>query len=638
MTQAETTRLFEKPVEDYLRVMTASPDVALADPATNVRILSDVYTQAKQEQAELLVLPELAVSGYSTADLFFNRHVLDKTEAALNELAKLTTDGPAIVAGAPIEQNGILYNCAVVLAEGSVQGVVPKTFLPNYNEFYEKRWFTSGKDITGRDIRLGGEAVPFGTDLLFDINGTRVGVEVCEDGWAAISPGTHAALQGAEVIVNLSASNESIGKASFRRKLVTDHASRLICAYVYTSAGRGESVADTVWGGHQLLAENGRLVDEVKPLRAGNLVYDIDREYLLADRTVNKTYGDEAAAERQVIQFRIIDISVPRPTDGRLLRHVEGRPFGNPEACAEAFDIISQGLADRLEDIGAKATVLGLSGGLDSTLAILVAAEARRKLGKPTSFVHSIGMPGFASSERTQDNATQLAEALGSTHKIMPINDISEQFMNTIGHDGETEDITYENIQARTRTEILMNYANMVGGMVQGTGDLSESAQGWCTYNGDHMSMYNPNANVFKTMAKDMVRWYADNKATDEVKAVLYDILNTPISPELTGNGDLSQTTEDIIGPYELTEFFQVELQRRKSSPNKIGYLATQASFEHTYTEEEIQHWLNSFLDRYTSSQWKRDVAPNGVQTGSIGNSPRTQLRLPPNLSRRWKD
>lgn len=630
---------FEKPTSDYLRVMTASPNVHVGNPQANLDEIALAYQAAVDNQAELLVLPELAITGYSTADLFANRHVLRESNRVLYELSKITRHNPAMIVGAPVEDNGILYNCAVVLGDGRIQGIVPKSYLPNYNEFYEKRWFTSGHGITKREIPLdaGGYSIPFGTDLLFDINDTTVGVEVCEDGWAAISPGTHAALQGAEVIVNLSASNEAVGKAKFRRQLVTDHASRLICAYVYTSAGAGESVADTVWGGHQLIGENGRLVAEVKPFEKTNIVYDIDREYLVADRMVNKTFGDESAAERQAGQYRRIFITeTPRPADGKLLRQVEGRPFGSPEACEEVLNIISQGLSERLDSIKSKGVVLGLSGGLDSTLAVIVAVEAAKKLGKKPDFVHTITMPGFASSERTQDNATLLAETLGTTHSIMPIGEISSKFLQTLGHDGKTEDITYENTQARTRTEILMNYANKIGGMVQGTGDLSESAQGWMTFNGDHMSMYNPNANVFKTMAKDIVRWYKNNVADESVAAVLQDILDTPISPELTGNGDLSQTTEDIIGPYELTEFFHVELQRRHSSPDKIGYLAAVATFENEYTPETIARWLDKWLTRYTAAQWKRDVAPNGIQTGSIGNSPRTQLRMAPNTDQAW--
>lgn len=626
--------IFEKPVEDYLRIATDSTRVEIANPRANAQHITEAYDRAWEEQAELLVLQELGVTGYSVADTVFNRRVLEESREVVDELANHTAFGPAMVVGAPIQDRGVLFNCAVVLAEGKIAGVVPKTYLPNYNEFYEKRWFTSGKNIKNRTIKIGNNEVPFGTDILFNINGTNVGVEICEDGWAAISPGTRAALQGAEVIVNLSASNELTSKANFRRKLVSDHASRLLCAYVYTSAGKGESTADVVFSGHQLIGENGRIVKEIESFQEGNLVYDIDREYIQADRNVNTTFSDESNDARNEGQYRVVDIKVRRPVDNRLLREVVGRPFGSTESCRQVFDIISQGLAERIMERPGTKPVIGLSGGLDSTLALLVAVEAFRKIGKSIEDVHTITMPGMASSERTQDNASLLANALGTTHNVIPVKEISNLFLEAIGHDGVTEDITYENAQARTRTEILMNYANKIGGFVQGTGDLSESAQGWCTFNGDHMSMYNPNANVFKSMARDITKWYADTKATKEVKDVLYDILNTPISPELTGNGDLSQTTEDIIGPYELHEFFQVEYQRHRSRPEKIGYLATQTTFEKEYSEQEIEHWLESFMDRFVGSQWKRDVMPNGPMVGAVGVSPRGPLRMAPNVSR----
>lgn len=647
--------IFEKPVDDYLRLATASVQVEIANPRANAKNISDVYLKAKDEQAEVVVLQELGVTGYTVADMVFNRRVLEESANTVSALAKITEEGPALIVGAPIQDKGVLYNCAVVLAEGKIAGVVPKTYLPNYNEFYEKRWFTSGKNIRERTIRINDEEVPFGTDLLFNVNGTNVGVEICEDGWATISPGTKAALQGAEVIVNLSASNELTAKAAFRRKLVTDHASRLLCAYAYTSAGKGESVADTVYSGHQLIAETGRLVNEIEPFNEGMLVYDIDREYIQADRMVNTTFSDEANDARADRQYRVIEIEVPKPSDNRLLREVIARPFGSDESCRQVFNIASQGLAEKILERPGTKSVIGLSGGLDSTLALILAIEAYRKTGTDISDIHTITMPGLASSERTQDNASLLAQALGTTHKVIPIKQISNSFLEVIGHDGQTEDITYENTQARTRTEILMNYANLVGGFVQGTGDLSEGAIGWCTFNGDHMSMYNPNAGVFKSMVKDVVKWYADTKAEPEVSRILYDILATPISPELTGNGDLSQVTEDKVGPYELHEFFQVEHQRHKSRPEKIGYLATQASFGTEYSQEEIEQilgetsfedqeqdkytdlelkkWLESFIERYFGSQWKRDAMPEGLMVGPVANSPRTTLRMAPNIN-----
>lgn len=632
----ESAPLFEKPIKDYLRLMTASPEVGIADPVANQQAIALAYQQAKVEQAELLVLPELCVTGYSAADLFFNRHVLNRTLESLQALAAMTENGPAVVVGAPLAQDNLLYNCAVILAEGRIQGVVPKTYIPNSNEFYEKRWFRSGKNVIGRTMQIGEDEVPFGTDLLFNINGTKVGIEICEDGWAGISPGSHAALQGAEVIVNLSASNELTGKEDYRRTLVTGHAARLLCAYAYTSAGKGESHADTIYSGHQIISENGAMLGEVKPFGIGALVTDIDREYLATDRLVSGTWADEVIAEQERMTYRTVKTQVPRPTDNRLLREVNGRPYDTKANTVKTFRIMTEAMVGRIQDVpGTRGIVLGLSGGRDSTLALIAAVEAAKKLGKPASFIHTITMPGLASSEATQDLATQLAHSLGTTHSIIPISELSHSLLAAIGHDGVTEDITYENTQARTRTEILMNYANKIGGFVQGTGDMSELAQGYCTYNGDQMSMYNLNGNVYKTMADDLIWWYADELAGPETKKVIQKAMELPASAELKG-GDLSQVTEDIVGPYELHAFFQTELQRHRSTPNKMGYVASKAKFRGTYSQEEILRWRDAFLDKFTSSQWKREVMPNGPMIGPVGVSPRGPLRMAPNTSPNW--
>jgi NAD+ synthase (glutamine-hydrolysing) len=639
----ETTSIaeFQKPTADYLRVMTASPDIAIADPQHNTEAILACYEEAKQKEAELLALPELCVTGYSAADMLFNSEVLARTTVALLKLAKATEGGPAMVVGAPIEQKGVLYNCAVVLAEGEVKGVVPKSYLPNYNEFYEKRWFTSGKDVKNATVDLSGGQIPFGTDLLFAVNGTTVGLEVCEDAWAPISPSAHAALAGAEVIVNVSASNELIGKAEYRRGMITNLAAKLLCGYIYTSAGRGESTADVVYGGHQMITENGRMLDQINELKAGTAIADIDRQEITAERLVNKTFADQATEERANSHYRTINIDIPTPSADTLLRTVDKHPFvpSNPETldlrCEQLFDIMAQALARRIQETPTKAIVIGLSGGLDSTLALLTASYATQKLGLPNSVIHTVTMPGMASSVRTQDNATLLAQALGTTHKVLPISDLSTELLKAIGHDQTTEDITYENAQARMRTTLLMNYANFVGGFVQGTGDMSESAQGWCTYNGDHMSMFNPNTSIPKTLVKHLVRWYGAKKVDEKTSRILQDIVSTPVSPELTGKGALTQTTEDILGPYELHDFFLYRLQRRRQTPEKIGYLATQA-FEGIYTEEEIAHWLDNFLRRFTGSQWKRDVMPNGPKVGTVSLSPRGDLRMAPNTSPDW--
>lgn len=641
--QPLTAEQFTKPVADYLRVATAAPEVTVADVPANIAASLAAYDEIKTRGAELAVLPELGLTGYTAGDLLHNQYVLEQTVAGLTALASATVDGPALVVGAPLVHEGLLYNCGVVMAEGRIAGVVPKSFLPNYKEFYEYRWFSSGRNVTGQTMQLGESAVPFGTDILFRLNDTTVGVEICEDVFAPVNPGTTAALAGAEVIVNLSASNELVGKADYRRSLLQNFTGRLLCGYVYASAGRGESVADVIYGGHQMVAENGRLSAERRPHSPDHtpLLFDIDRTYLAHDRLVNKTFAEQAADSQQLRSYRTIELSAPRPDDPTLLRRVDAQPFvpSNPETlderCEDIFLNLATALAQRIRDARSDAIVLGLSGGLDSTLALLTGMYACDLLGKPYSFIHTITMPGQASSERTQDNASLLATAIGTSHRVIPINQLATQLLTAIGHDQTTEDITYENAQARMRTTVLMNYANLVHGFVEGTGDLSESAIGWCTFNGDHMSMFNPNAAVPKTLVSHLVRWYADKRSDPAAQAVLQDILATPISPELTGGGDLSQTTESIVGPYALTDFFTYELLRYGSRPSKIGYLAVQA-FEGIYDGSTVAEWLNKYLARFTGSQWKRDVAPNGTKVGSVSVSPRGDLRMAPNTSRNW--
>ena len=635
---------FEKTVDDYLRVATSSPEIAIADIPFNVRSIAEAYEQAKAEQAELVVMPELCLTGYSAADLFHNAHVLEQTEKGLTALAEQTRDGPAMVVGAPLRHEGLLFNCAVMLAEGRICGVIPKSHLPNYKEFYEYRWFAEGDEVQGKEMPIGEATVPFGTDVLFNLNGTTVGIEICEDSWAPITPAAGAALSGAQVIVNISASNELIGKTEYRRdNIIAGQAGRLICGYVFASAGRGESVADVIYGGHQAIAENGHLVKERPPHDddTSPLVYDIDRSRLDHDRIVNKTFAKQAAKFRARQPYRTVGIAAPRPMDDRLLRHVDPMPFvpRNPEeldkVCEQIFENLARALAQRVKDAKASALVLGLSGGLDSTLALLIAKYATEILGKPASFIHTLTMPGPASSERTQDNATLLAEAIGTTHRVVPISGLALETLGLIGHDQQTEDITYENTQARVRTLLLMNYANQVGGFVQGTGDMSENALGWCTFNGDQMSMFNPNAQVPKTLVRHLVDWYKERRAGEQVRTVLADIRATKESPELTGDGDLSQATEDNVGPYNLNDFYLYEHLRFGSRPSKMGYLALQA-FQDMYDEPTIALWLDKFLYRHTNSQWKRDVMPNGTKTGSVAESPRGDLRMAPNTSTNW--
>ncbi len=634
---------FEKPVDDYLRVTTASLDVAIADPKVNKARITDAYADTILGGAELLVLPELCVTAYTAGDLFFDDHVLSESMKTVQELAQLTANGPAMAIGAPMRVDGLLYNCAFMLAEGKVAGVVPKSYLPNSGEFREMRWFTSGADVTEQNVTIGDQVVPFGVDQLFEVNGTKVGVEICEDAFAVETPGRKAALAGAEVVINLSASNEIIGKPGYRRALVTGHAAAAECAYVYTSAGAGESYADLVFGGHQIISELGKLAAEVKPL--GNepqtLTVDIDRAYITHDRIVNTTYAAQAAEFRKKRQYRVTQISVPKPETDDLLRSIDPLPYvpSNPETlderCEEIFNALSYQLAENITRNGSQAIVIGLSGGLDSTLALLTAMYTCDRLGLDYSFIHTLTMPGEASSERTQDNATMLAQAIGATHKIIPIGNLAEQTMVAFGHDGQTEDLAYENTQARMRKLIQLTYANSVRGIDLGTGDMSEIAQGWNTYGGDQTSMHNPHSGVPKTLISHLVRWYAGHRANSDMTPVLEDILDTPISPELTGKGDLSQTTEDLIGPYPLHDFFLNEVKRRGSDVQKIGYLATLA-FKDEYEKETIAHWLVSFMTKYTGSQWKILASPGGLKIGPVSLSQRNDHIVAPNTSETW--
>ena len=625
--------------------MTGTPEVAIADPRENANRILDVYSKAKDEQVELLVLPELCITGYTTQDLFYRSHVLKRSNEVLLELAKATNNGPAMAVGMPLEVNGVLYNCAAMLANGEIQGIVPKSYVPNDGVFYEGRWFTSGIDVVGQSVKIAGKEVLFGTDQLFEINGHEVAMEICEDMFAPISPAAYSALAGAKVVVNLSASNEVIGKPDTRRTLVSSSASKLNCAYVYVSAGRGESNADTVYGGHQIISELGRIVKELEPLKDSDenfsLIYDIDCAYITHERIRSKTWGSAANQYRlSAPKYRVAEIKVNTPTQG-LHRRVNPSTYKPTNSisldkrCEYIFDIMSRGLAKQIRKGRTSALVLGKSGGLDSTLAFLTCIDTCDKLGLPHDFIKAQTMPANASSDRTQNNAEALVKSFGASHRVMPISNISSQAMNLIGHDGLTEDIAFENTHARMRTLLLMNYANSVGGIVVGTGDLSEIFQGWSTFNGDHMSFYNPNAGVPKTLVRSLVGWYAENRATESTRQILQDILDTPISPELTGNGELSQTTEDIIGPYELLDFFNQEENRRGSSPEKIGYLASIA-FKDVYEEDIIEKWVDSYFTRFTGTQMKRDVMPNGVKVGQVSGSPRSDLRMAPEVSRDW--
>ncbi len=625
------------PAESYMRVAVACPEVSVSDVAGNVSQASGLYQEAVLKGAALVAFPELSVTGYTIGDLVQNQQLLMRAQSGLLELANLTAnETTAMVVGLPLRHRNAVYNCAAVLSNGKVQGIVPKQNLPAYGEFYEKRWYQTW-DQPNTVVRLGDNDVPFGNELLFEINGTSVGVEICEDLWVADPPSRHLAENGALIIANPSASPELVGKAAYRRQLVGQQSARLVLGYLYAGCDSTESTMDIVMSGHQLIAENGTLVSERKPFAAGQrLTYaDIDLDRLRHDRQRDTNVANK-------VGMQIISTLIDKPNfipdpDVNPYPFLPGSEQGpeRTERLQSIVDIQAQGLAERVRSISSKYVHLGLSGGLDSTHALLVACQAAQILGKaPGELIRTYTMPGEASSQRTQSNAVKLAEALGIPNEIIPIGDLAGNELKAIGHDATTQDIAYENAQARIRTNILFNKANQVGGMVLGTGDLSEIALGWCTYNGDHMSHYHVNAGVPKTLMRHLVQ-HLTAAYPDESQAhqLLNDILDTPISPELTQaeEGAISQKTEDILGPYELHDFFLYHLVRWGESPGKIQFLAERA-FSGTYASEEISNWLGVFLQRFTRSQFKRSVMPDGPKVGSVALSPRGDWRMPSDL------
>lgn len=629
----------------FFRAATAVPPLRPAAVEENVAAIIGLAGDAAAAGADLCVFPELAVTGYTCADLFHQHTLLAAAEAGLGRFLDATAKlAPLYLVGLPVAAAGRVFNAAAVCQGGRILGVVPKTFLPNYHEFYEQRWFTSGAAAADlRQVRLCGADVPFGTDLLFQADAVpelAVGVELCEDLWGPLPPSTLQALAGATVLCNLSASNELVGKADYRRQLVAQQAARCLAAYVYSAAGPGESTTDLVFGGHSLLVENGAVLAESERfLRTPQLVLaDCDLGYLLHERRQSQTFAE--SARQQARDFRRIGFAVAAagpaaPVD--LKRRVDPHPFvpGNPAErsarCEEIFAIQSTGLATRLLHTGMKRAVIGLSGGLDSTLALLVTVEAFRRAGLPPEGILGLTMPGFGTTERTLGNVRTLCRQLHVALEEIDITPACRQHLADLRHDGATGDIAYENAQARERTQLLMNKANMLGGLVVGTGDLSELALGWCTYNGDHMSMYGVNAGVPKTLVQYLVGWAAEHKVEAAAAATLRDILDTPISPELLppdAAGRIAQKTESVIGPYELHDFFLYHLVRRGAPPEKILFLAG-CAFAGGRGAEEIRKWLKLFLKRFFTQQFKRSCLPDGPKVGSLCLSPRGDWRMP---------
>lgn len=644
-TNPATDAFREKEGHGLVRVAAVSPALRLGDVEANVRLTLEAARPVVLEQgARVVVLPELGLTGYSCGDLFYQGNLQAKARQGLRQIIEATTDWPALICvGLPWVMRNRLYNVAAVLAGGRLLGVVPKSYLPNANEFYERRWFSPAATAVDEEVEWQGETVPFGTDLLFEVSGVpglRVGVEICEDLWAVVPPSSRAALAGATVLVNLSASDEVLGKARYRRELVAQQSARCLAAYLYASAGAGESSTDLVYSGHCLVAENGVLLAESErfAFSAVSAVTDVDLQWLMHDRLHATSFRDDETAP----VFRTIQVILGESKgQGGLLRSLPARPFVPGTAadrravCEEIFSIQSTGLARRLLAANAKSAVIGLSGGLDSTLALLVVVKALERAKLPRSLVLAVTMPGFGTSARTKSNAEKLAEALGVTLHTIPITAAVRQHFSDIGHPEDQHDVVFENAQARERTQILMDLANQTGGIVVGTGDLSELALGWCTFNGDHISMYHVNSGVPKTLVRYLIEWCADELYRESAGAVLHDIAATPISPELLpldAAGGIEQRTEEVVGPYELHDFFLYHLMRHGSSREKIRFLAGHA-FAGTEHETRLDHWLDVFLRRFATQQFKRSVMPDGPKVGSVALSPRGDWRMPSDLA-----
>ena len=622
--------------DGFLRAAAASIPVAVADPRRNAAAVCARIDQAHRARAALLVLPELCVTGYTCGDLFLSALLLDAAEEALLNICAHTQNcDPVVVLGVPLRAGGKLYNCAAVLHRGRILGVVPKTWLPNYDVFAEKRCFASAAAYHGPgSVPVSGADVPFGTGLVFacaQMPAFRLGVELCEDVWAPIPPSVRLCLAGATVIANLSASDETVGKAEYRRALVSNQSARLLCGYLYASAGHGESTQDMVFAGHDLIAENGTILSENAPFDGGCAETEIDCQRMEAERARNTSF--ELSGEGyQTVEFDL------EPTETTLTRWIDPAPFvpGDPKRRAERCELIlkmqADGLAKRLEHAHAKTAVIGISGGLDSCLALLVAVRAMKQLGRPARDVLAVTMPCFGTTKRTRSNAEILCDELQVSFKEIDIANTVHSHFADIGQDESVLDVTFENGQARVRTLELMDTANRTGGLVVGTGDLSELALGWATYNGDHMSMYGVNAGVPKTLVRHLVRYEADIAATDALRTVLLDILDTPVSPELlpAKDGEIAQKTEDLVGPYELHDFYLYQVLRFGFGPAKIFRLAKTAfAGRPEYPDSVLYKWLRNFYWRFFAQQFKRSCLPDGPKVGSVTLSPRGDWRMP---------
>ena len=630
----------------FVKVAAAVPLVQVADCFYNIEKIEGLMRQASEKGVQIIAFPELSVTGYTCLDLFAQQTLLDGAEEALLQLVSNTADLDILtIVGVPLRTENRLINAAVVFQKGAIRGVVPKTYLPNYKEFQEQRWFTSVTELRESTISIGEEEYPMGSHLLFRSGRLTAGIEICEDLWVPVPSSSLLAMEGANIIFNLSASNELIGKHAYLRSLICQQSARCMAGYVYASSGFGESSTDLVFAGNGIIAENGNLLAESPrfTMEEQLVISEIDIETLQNDRQVNTSfmYGTSGLPKEKA---QVVDFQVRIPDGFSLTRPVDPHPFtpsgeALKERCEEIFHIQVAGLAKRLVHAHAQTAVVGISGGLDSTLALLVTVMTFDALKMPRGQIIGITMPGFGTTDRTYTNACDLIRSLGVTLKEIPIKEACLQHFRDIDHDPSVHDVTYENSQARERTQLLMDVANQKNGLVIGTGDLSELALGWATYNGDHMSMYGVNGSIPKTLVKYLVEWVANHKVDDASRLTLLDIVDTPISPELIPadeNGNIKQKTEDLVGPYELHDFFLYHFLRFGSHPSKIYFLA-QKAFAGIYDNATVKKWLYTFFRRFFQQQFKRSCLPDGPKVGSVSLSPRGDWRMPSDaVSRLW--
>lgn len=622
--------------DGYVRVEVVTPDIKVADCIFNTEQICSRIDEAYDAQVSVIVFPEMCITGYTCNDLFLQDTLLGDAQKSLAAITEYTKGKNMLtVVGLPFEYCNKLYNVAAVIKDGVILGLVPKKYIPNYNEFYERRQFTEGFDKAVK-VCVAGQQTYMGSRILFrcsDFEKLVVGVEICEDLWTPLPPSVSHAMNGATLIVNPSASNETVGKEDYRRSLVTGQSARLVCAYAYASSGDGESTQDIVFGGHDIIAENGTLLAETSLFANNSVINDIDFDRINSERRRMSTFTSATDND----EYTVVDFSLAGTEYTSLVRFIDPHPFvpeneaTRNKRCEAILSIQAMGLKKRLAHIGCKNVVIGISGGLDSTLALLVAVRAYGLLGLDMSGIHAVTMPGFGTTDRTYDNAVKMIKSLGCTFHEISIRESVTRHFEDIGHDINVHDVTYENGQARERTQILMDIANKVNGIVIGTGDMSELALGWATYNGDHMSMYGVNASVPKTLVRHLVRYYAEVLADSTLTKVLYDVLDTPVSPELLPpdeNGQIEQKTEDLVGPYELHDFFMYYILRFGIHPAKLYRIAC-AAFRPDYSEETILKWLKTFYRRFFAQHFKRSCLPDGPKVGTVAVSPRGDLRMP---------